>query len=145
MQRLHERLKEYADIVIYDSPPCLATADTQVLSASVDGVIYVVQLGETKKSGVTHAMELLEQAHANVLGVIFNKMKGFGRQEGYYGYYGYYQSVGDKEGGQRRVSSEFEALFARNGAESAEALAVSRPSSETQNVPLDKEDDNARS
>ena len=145
MQRLHERLKEHADIVIYDSPPCLATADTQVLSASVDGVIYVVQLGETKKSGVTHAMDLLEQAHANVLGVIFNKMKGFGRQEGYYGYYGYYQSVGDKEGGQRRVSSEFEALFAPNGAESAEALAVSRPSSETQNLPLDKEDDNARS
>jgi polysaccharide biosynthesis transport protein len=145
MQRLHERLKEYADIVIYDSPPCLATADTQVLSASVDGVVYVIHLGETKKSGITHAMELLEQAHANVLGVIFNKMSGFGRQEGYYGYYGYYQSVDGKDGGQRRVSSEFEALFAGNGAESADALAVVLPAPETGDKPHEKEDNNARS
>ena len=118
MQNLHERLKEYADVIIYDSPPCLATADAQVLSASVDGVLYVVQLGETKKSGVRQAIELLNQAHANVLGVIFNKVGMPGKPNGYYGYYGYYGTYGGiygEDGSRRRVSSEFEALLTDDG------------------------------
>lgn len=134
MQRLHERLKEYADVVIYDSPPCLATADAQVLSASVDGVMYVIQLGETKKSGVRHAMELLNQAHANVLGVIFNKVRANGKQSGYYdyyGYYGYYGSVYGEDGSRKRVSSEFEALLADSDEEPREPAAAILPPAET--------------
>ena len=59
MAQLHEALREMADVVIFDSPPFLATADAQVLSSLADGVIYVVQLGEAKKSPVKHSSELL--------------------------------------------------------------------------------------
>jgi capsular exopolysaccharide synthesis family protein len=91
MDVIHQELKDRCDIVIFDSPPSLATADAQVLSASVDGVIYVVQFGEAKKSAVRHAGELLRQARARVLGVVFNKIDLSGnRDDYYYGYYRYY-------------------------------------------------------
>jgi capsular exopolysaccharide synthesis family protein len=117
MQQLHQQLKEIADVVIFDSPPCLATADAQVLAASVDGVLYVIQFGETKKSGIRHAVELLQQAHANILGVIFNKIELSTGQDGYYyGYYNYYNTTpGDTK--RRRSNNEFEALMPRTGAE----------------------------
>lgn len=91
MLELNERLKSEADVVIYDSPPCLATADAQVLAARVDGVLYVMQLGETPKRAVRHAMELLDRAHARLLGVVFNKLDTELRRYGYgaYGYDGY--------------------------------------------------------
>ncbi len=104
-----------------------------MLSASVDGVMYVIQLGETKKSGVRHAMELLHQAHANVLGVIFNKVRPNGKQSGYYdyyGYYGYYGSVYGEDGARKRVSSEFEALLADGEAEPPEVAAAILPPAE---------------
>ncbi|HZP83946.1 MAG TPA: polysaccharide biosynthesis tyrosine autokinase [Chthonomonadaceae bacterium] len=97
MHQLHEELKEHADVVIFDSPPCLATADAQVLSAMVDGVVYVVHLGETKKSALRHAFDLLRQAHANVLGVVFNKIDMTSKRDSYYySQYGYYSSRGSE-------------------------------------------------
>ena len=117
MRRLHNELKEMADIVIFDSPPFLATADAQVLSAVTDGVLYVVQFGEAKKSAVKHSVQLLNQAHANILGVVFNKIDLSQRRDDYYyGYYGYYQyyqpAVGEGEDKRRVSTKEFEALLA---------------------------------
>lgn len=65
-------------------------------------------------------MELLGQAHANILGVIFNKIDLTTKRDdyyyGYYAYYQYYQS--DKlPGGQkrkRRSTEEFEALLSKS-------------------------------
>lgn len=126
MHDLHARLKEHADVVIYDSPPCLATADAQVLSAAVDGVLYVVQFGETKKSAVRHAVEMLQQAHANLLGIVFNKIELTGAEgKYYYGYYNYYHASESSEQPQRRALSEFEALLKNgNGAENGHAKAA---------------------
>jgi capsular exopolysaccharide synthesis family protein len=130
MRRLHEELEEMADIVLYDTPPCLATADAQVLSAELDGVLYVANFGETKKSTMRRAAELLDQAHARVLGVVFNKIDLSGNRDdyyyGYYRYYNYYNQVGEAplleagqtggSGGSRRPTyREFNALMAKNG------------------------------
>jgi hypothetical protein len=90
MRQLHAQLRERADVVIYDSPPFLASADAQVLSADVDGVLYVVQFGEVRKSAIRHAVDLLSQAHANLLGIVFNKITLSGIRDDYY-YYGYYR------------------------------------------------------
>src|SRR5579884_1164360 len=92
MSQLHATLKEMADIIILDSPPCLAAADAPVLSAMTDGVLYVMQLGLAKRSAVRHSIELLEQAHARLLGTVFSKIQTNGKQNGYYySYYNYYQ------------------------------------------------------
>ena len=141
MRRIHAELRERADIVIYDTPPCLATADAQVLSADVDGVLYVAQFGATRKSAMRRSAELLEQAHANLLGVVFNKIDISGNRDdyyyGYYRYYNYYQ--GDnalaEEGMPRRFSTnEFDLLVQRHGEEGAgdgpaqdETIRVDKP------------------
>lgn len=109
MRLIHASLREQADMVIYDSPPCLATADAQVLSPDVDGVLYVAQFGETKKSAMRHSADLLHQAHARILGVVFNKIDISGKRDdyyyGYYRYYNYYQQDGEGEGGRTRSLS----------------------------------------
>ena len=98
---VQEQLKDRSDVVILDSPPCLSVADAQVLAANVDGLIYVVQLGSTRKSALKHGNELLKQAHARILGVVYNKVQVGGRNNDYYyGYYSYYhkQELTGKEG-----------------------------------------------
>lgn len=100
MDDLIEEMKGISDLVIFDSPPCLATADAQVLAAKVDGVIYVMELGKVRKSNVQRSFELLYQARANVLGVVFNKMNTGGSDSYYnYEYYGYSEGkvIDDKQ------------------------------------------------
>ena len=118
---VQEQLKDRSDVVILDSPPCLSVADAQVLAANVDGLIYVVQLGSTRKSALKHGNELLKQAHARILGVVYNKVQVGGRNNDYYyGYYSYYhkQELTGKEGavgadsnGGRAKSQEWEGLL----------------------------------
>ncbi len=139
MHELNEQMKALADVVIYDSPPCLATADAQVMAAQADGVLYVMQLGETRKSAVRHAIELLDQAHARLLGVVFNKLDteskryGYGSYGYYYNYYDYYSSdteqITDGKGRRRRRhnSSEFDSLTADAGRSRPTAGAISGP------------------
>lgn len=105
MHQLHQDLKTRADVVIYDSPPFLATADAQILSSEVDGILYVVQFGEAKKSAVRHAAEMIEQTRSRVLGIVFNKIDlSNKRDDYYYGYYNYYSyySSNEIEDGQPR-------------------------------------------
>jgi capsular exopolysaccharide synthesis family protein len=79
-------LKEEADVVIFDCSPNMAAADAQVLSAKVDGVIYVMELGKVPKSAVQRSFELLHRADAHILGILFNKV-GDEQTDGY-DYYG---------------------------------------------------------
>jgi capsular exopolysaccharide synthesis family protein len=90
MDELLEAMKADSDMVIFDSPPCLATADAQVLSAKVDGVVYVMELGKVHKSSVQRSFELFHQAQARVLGVVFNKIESSNRDSYTYYDYGYY-------------------------------------------------------
>lgn len=132
MTQLLESLKETADTVILDSPPCLAAADAQVLSAKVDGVLFVIQFGDVKKSAVRHAVDMLRQAHAQILGVVFNKIELTENRDDYfynsYRYYNYYshgttapQIPGNHKGRHRsrRSTDEFEALVTQNNGNGA--------------------------
>jgi capsular exopolysaccharide synthesis family protein len=143
MRNLHSQLRERADVVIYDSPPFLASADAQVLSADVDGVLYVVQFGEARKSAIRHANDLLAQAHANVMGIVFNKITLSGIRDdyyyyGYYRYYRYYDYQPKLEGGsggrRRSRHSEYEAMLA-----AAEGRTVSDEAEESTAIEKDKE------
>ncbi len=141
MRNLHGMLRERADVVIYDSPPFLASADAQVLSADVDGVLYVVQFGEARKSAIRHANDLLSQAHANVMGIVFNKITLSGIRDDYYyyGYYRYYRYYDYKpklegEPGKRRSRhSEYEAMLA-----AAEGRTPTDDNEETTAIEKDK-------
>lgn len=100
MDAVFQDLQGEADIIIVDSPPILSTADAQVLSAKVDGVVYVMQLGRVPKSAVQRAFELLKKANASVVGVVFNKVeqkKGKGYSGYYYSDYNDYSDDDDDE------------------------------------------------
>ena len=81
-------LQQRADIVIFDSPPVLAAADSQILASQMSGVVLVIEAGETRKAEARQTVALLRQAHANILGAVYNKAAVLGGP-GYY-YYGYH-------------------------------------------------------
>ena len=82
MKHLMDRLREEYDVVIMDTPPILPVTDAVVASSLADGVILVVQAGRTRTVEVRHAQEVLEAAHANLLGVVLNRAHG--RVNSYY-------------------------------------------------------------
>ena len=75
MKHLMDRLREEYDVVIMDTPPILPVTDAVVASSLADGVILVVQAGRTRNGEVRHAQEVLEAAHANLLGVVLNRAR----------------------------------------------------------------------
>ena len=75
MKHLMDRLREEYDVVIMDTPPILPVTDAVVASSLADGVILVIQAGKTRNGEVRHAQEVLEAAHANLLGVVLNRAR----------------------------------------------------------------------
>ena len=92
MQVVLESLKQYANLVLFDSPPLLVYADALLLARMVDGVLYVLRAGGQDKSAQRRIQKQLEQAKARVLGVVFNAADV---DEATYGY-GYYNQNGKK-------------------------------------------------
>jgi non-specific protein-tyrosine kinase len=74
-QRIGELMHELAgqaDVVVVDGPPMLPVADAAALAASVDGVLLVLRAGRTRRRAAREALESLQRAGANVLGVVLN-------------------------------------------------------------------------
>lgn len=86
MDQILAAAQERADVVILDSPP-FVVSDPAVLSAKVDGVILVLQPGQTSVETVQGMLEQLRRANAQVLGVVLNRIS---RRSGLYGGYHYY-------------------------------------------------------
>lgn len=84
MEALIVRLRESADIVLFDTPPVIAVTDAAVLATRVDGAILVLQAGKTRRDRAREARNLLEKVKAHVVGVVLNDAK---IEQGY-GYYG---------------------------------------------------------
>jgi tyrosine-protein kinase len=91
MAALIERLKEEADVVLFDSPPSLAVTDASVLATQTDGVLIVTDAGRTRRNPARESSERLRQVGANLVGVALNRMRS-----GRAGYYYYYYSDGKK-------------------------------------------------
>lgn len=93
-QRFAAHLAEQADYVIFDSPPVLAVTDAVVLSHMTDGVILVLDCGQTRIPAAAQAMERLRGVGSRVLGAVLNRVPA--RGDGYY-YYQYYYGGEDEE------------------------------------------------
>ena len=72
MAALIETLKGISDLLIIDSPPISAVADTAVLASQADGVVLVLWAGRTNRQQGRYAIAALNNAHARVLGVVLN-------------------------------------------------------------------------
>ena len=99
-----ERSRETADIVIVDSPPMNAVADTELVLSYVDASLLVVRKDWVHITDLNHAIDILEKGDTEFLGYVLNdyenrKPLSRGNDAYKYGYgYGAYQkNVGDNE------------------------------------------------
>ena len=73
LRRLLEEQRERVDVVIIDSSPVLAVADTLSLASLADGVVMVVDSTSTTRQTLREAAEQLDQVGARIIGVVVNK------------------------------------------------------------------------
>jgi non-specific protein-tyrosine kinase len=84
MDDILARLREDADLILFDAPPLIAVADAAVLAARVDGVILVVQAEKTKRDHVQRAKAMLDRVNAHLIGAVLTDVK-LDRSVSYYG------------------------------------------------------------
>ena len=75
MEALIARLRQEADILIFDTPPVIAVTDAAVLAPRMDGVLLVLKAGHTRRDRAREARRLLEKVKANIVGVVLNNAK----------------------------------------------------------------------
>ena len=88
MRELLTDLGRLADVLILDSPPATALADAAVLATQTDGILLVLDAGNTRREAGQRAIEALERVQARVLGAVLNRLPASGG--GYYYYYYYH-------------------------------------------------------
>lgn len=72
MEKLITQLKSQAEFVLFDAPPVLAVTDAALLSVHMDGVLMVLNVGQTRRDHAVRARELLERVRARVIGAVLN-------------------------------------------------------------------------
>ena len=96
MKELVNELRARYDYVIIDTPPVLLISDALALAPVTDGTALVCRHSVSYISDISRALNSLEFAKANVLGVIVNDYKAPATGKFYGGYkkYYYYNSYG---------------------------------------------------
>lgn len=86
MNQLLEMLEAQFDLIIFDTPPILTVADSQILSNKCDATILVINSGKTEKETAIKAKEILTLAKANIIGIVLNNLT---LEKDHYFYYQY--------------------------------------------------------
>jgi capsular exopolysaccharide synthesis family protein len=93
MGELVEELQQQFDYVIFDTPPVLLFSDALGLASQCDGTLLVASADSTDGRAFDHAVELLHDVEADVLGAILNRYDASSFLQGYGQYnYGYAHS-----------------------------------------------------
>jgi capsular exopolysaccharide synthesis family protein len=91
-------VKQYYDMIIFDSSPILSTADAVVLGRKVDGVLLVYRVGAVSRGLLKRAATQLRQVKCRIMGVVLNGMKPDVSPDFHgYKYYHYYYAQGEKD------------------------------------------------
>ena len=96
MKDLIAELRSRYDYVIIDTPPVLLISDALALAPITDGTVLVCRHNVSYISDISRALNTLEFAKANVLGIVVNDYKAPATGKFYGGYkkYYYYNSYG---------------------------------------------------
>ena len=90
MQRMIERMKEEADVILFDAPPLLVVTDAAILAQSVKGVVLVIDATNTVRTALMRALDILQRANADLFGITINRLVRTPRSYEYYTYGSYY-------------------------------------------------------
>lgn len=94
-KELLDRVRDQYDLVVLDTAPIMAVADTRAIASLVDGVIFSVEWGHSPIGAAKLSVDAITRAKGNIVGVVLNAVDinrqaryGYGA---YYAYYGSYQ------------------------------------------------------
>ncbi|MBQ9314246.1 MAG: CpsD/CapB family tyrosine-protein kinase [Clostridia bacterium] len=106
MKEMLDGLKEEYDVVVLDGAPVLPVTDSVILSSIVDRTVIVVSSGETHNEELKSVKTALDNAGANIAGVVLNKAEIRGKGYSKYGKYGkgYYGSYYGEEKNNKKKS-----------------------------------------
>ena len=98
MARLLQTLRQDYDLVLLDAPPAQAMTDARIVAGLADATLLCVRWRRHAARCVAlHALELLEEAHANVVGAALTQVdvnvhvrSGYADAEVYHPRYGGY-------------------------------------------------------
>jgi succinoglycan biosynthesis transport protein ExoP len=111
---VEEAQSEY-ELLLFDSPPILSTADAVILGSKMDGVLLVYRVGTVSRGLLKRATAQLEQVNSRILGVILNGMKPEVSPDFHnFKYYKYYSSYGE-EGAKGEEPNKGLQFFRKNG------------------------------
>jgi len=86
-----EELEQEADLVLIDTPAMLAVGDTSVIAATVDGLLFLVDMHVVKKPQLMTAADQLMRLPTKMLGVVVRMYGTRGSRYYYYSPYNYYR------------------------------------------------------
>ncbi|MCB9409885.1 polysaccharide biosynthesis tyrosine autokinase [Mycolicibacterium sp.] len=86
-ERMLSELRSQFDYVVIDSAPLLAVTDGAILAAKSDGALVVVRSGKTKRDQLSHAIGMLNDVGATLLGAVLTMTPTRGTSAYNYGYY----------------------------------------------------------
>jgi succinoglycan biosynthesis transport protein ExoP len=96
MRRLIEKLKDNFEYVVFDTPPLLGFADTQMISLHTEGIVLVAREGNVARQDLREAIALVSKLNGcRLLGVVYNQTRGpvggkyYGMGGSRYYYHGY--------------------------------------------------------
>ena len=103
-ERMLSELRSQFDYVVIDSAPLLAVTDGAILAAKSDGALVVVRSGKTKRDQLSHAIGMLNDVGATLLGAVLTMTPTRGTSAYNYGYYysGNYRDDQPEAGGRGR-------------------------------------------
>jgi len=105
-----EELEQEADLVLVDTPAMLAVGDTAVIAATVDGLLFLVDMHVVRKPQLMTAADQLVRLPTKMLGVVVRMYGTRGSRYYYYSPYSYYRhgyaEDGGKTKGRRRAKTD---------------------------------------
>jgi capsular exopolysaccharide synthesis family protein len=97
MAQMLQTLREDYDLVLLDTPPAEAITDARIVAGLADATLFCVRWRGTSRHVALHALELLEEAHANIVGAALTQVdvnvhvrSGYADSEVYHPRYGAY-------------------------------------------------------
>jgi capsular exopolysaccharide synthesis family protein len=101
MRRLAETLQDYADVIVYDTPPVGVVTDAAILGSLSDGAILVVGAGQTSQDSLAGANKVLRQARVRLLGLALNRAL-LSKSDHFYSTYDPFSGNGASANGHRK-------------------------------------------
>jgi polysaccharide biosynthesis transport protein len=97
MARLLQTLRQDYDLVLLDTPPAEAITDARIMAGLAEATLLCIRWRGTSRQVALHALELLEEAHAHVVGAALTQVdvnvhvrSGYADAEVYHPRYGGY-------------------------------------------------------